>query len=180
MRIIGGENKGVRLTALGAGDPRAALRPTPDRVRESLFSMLASRGRPAEGDRVLDLFCGTGALGLEALSRGAAHCTFVDTGRKALALTRKNIALTRRTGQANVLSADATRGVAGGPFDLAFLDPPYGRDLAAPTLAALRDSLAEDALVVVEEGQKIETLTGFTLLGHRKFGDTHVHLLEPS
>ena len=179
MRIIAGENKGLRLTPIGAADAKNALRPTSDRVRESLFSMLASRGRPAEGDRVLDLFCGTGALGLEALSRGAAHCTFVDIGRKALGLTRKNIALTQREGQATVLNADATKDLPGGPFDLVFLDPPYGRNLATPVLEQIAGKIAPQGIIVVEEGKQVDYPPTLGPIAQKRFGDTHIQLLAP-
>src|SRR6056297_1632500 len=108
MRIVGGRHRGLRLVELGTGDARAQLRPTSDRVRESLFSILASRGWP-EGARVLDLFAGTGALGLEALSRGALAATFVENGRTGQRLISDNLARAGRTADAALLTRDATR-----------------------------------------------------------------------
>ncbi len=133
MRIVGGRHRGVTLADVGAGDPAAHLRPTTDRVRESLFNLLAhgpyGDPPPPQGRRVLDLFAGTGALGLEALSRGAESATFVDSGAAALALLRRNLAKLGSDG--NILARDATRlGRNPGPaFDLVFLDPPYGQGL---------------------------------------------------
>ena len=110
MRIVGGEFRGRRLAAVGKGDAGAHLRPTADRVRESLFSMLEGGrfGDPVDGARVLDLFAGTGALGLEALSRGAAHVTFVDDGRVAQKLLAENIAALAVKDRARVIRASAS------------------------------------------------------------------------
>lgn len=125
MRIIAGRFRGRALTPVGKGDPGAHLRPTTDRTRESLFSMLAGGrcGDPLTGARVLDLFAGTGALGLEALSRGADHVTFVENGRVAQALLRQNIALLGVAGETRLLSCDARRLPApDAPATLVFLD----------------------------------------------------------
>lgn len=184
MRIIAGEHRGRRLTALGKGDAGAHLRPTTDRVRESLFSMLGSGrfGAPFDATRVLDLFAGTGALGLEALSRGAAHVTFVDDGRKAGQLIRANVALLREADRCRLVLRDATRLPAndGAACDLVFLDPPYGRDLGSKALDAARAGgwLAPGALVVWEEAKAQTAPDGFSLLDHRPYGDTHVSILE--
>ena len=130
MRIIAGRNRGKALASVGKGDARAHLRPTSDRVRESLFNLLLNGGYgdPVTGARVLDLFAGTGALGLEALSRGAGFACFVDDGMAARALLRENIGLCQAQGVSKVFRRDATRlGEAQQPaFDLIFLDPPYG------------------------------------------------------
>ena len=141
MRIVGGEHRGTALAALGAGDKGAALRPTSDRVREALFNVLSGGryGDPVTGARVLDLFSGTGALGLEALSRGAAHVTFVDQGRVAEGLIRQNLRRVKREADADLLTSDATRlPPADAAATLVFLDPPYGRDLGARALIAAR------------------------------------------
>jgi 16S rRNA (guanine966-N2)-methyltransferase len=116
------------LASVGKGDAGAHLRPTTDRVRESLFNVL-SHQIDFDGLRVLDLFAGTGALGLEALSRGAAHVTFVDDGRVAQGLIRKNIDLTHSKDRTDLIRRDATRlgDNPGTPCDLVFLDPPYGK-----------------------------------------------------
>lgn len=181
MRIIAGEYRGRRLTPLGKGDGAAHLRPTPDRVRESLFSALASRD-VIEGAQVLDLFAGTGALGLEALSRGAAQVTFVDDGRVAQGLVRQNITLLDCADRARLIRRSAARlgSCQGARCDLVFLDPPYGRSLGAPALAAARAGgwLAEGALIVWEENAPMTAPEGFALLDGRRFGDTHVTFLE--
>ncbi|HMR62222.1 RsmD family RNA methyltransferase, partial [Amaricoccus sp.] len=141
MRIIAGRHRGRPLAALGGGDPAAQLRPTSDRVRESLFNLLAhgpyGTPSPPEGRRVLDLFAGTGALGLEALSRGAAQATFVENGAKALGLLRENIARLGAGEATRLLATDATRlgSCPEAPFDLVFLDPPYRRGLGERALA---------------------------------------------
>ena len=134
MRIVGGRYRGITLAELGAGDPAAQLRPTSDRVRESLFNLLAHGDYgdppPPEGRRVLDLFAGTGALGLEALSRGAVAATFVDQGADgAGAPPPQPRPARRRARSARVVTRDATRlgRNPGAAFDLVFLDPPYGR-----------------------------------------------------
>ena len=183
MRIIGGENKGLALASVGRGDTGAHLRPTTDRVRESLFNLLAhGLGDPMPGARVLDLFAGTGALGLEALSRGAAHATFVDDGGKARALLRENIERTRRQGVTKVFRRDATRlgPTRGEPFDLVFLDPPYGKGLGPRALRAAQEGgwLAPGAVVVWEENAPQEAISGFQVLDSRSYGDTHVTILQ--
>ena len=110
MRIIGGNRRGLRLAEVGEGDAAAHLRPTSDRVRESIFNLLINaHGNPVTDARVLDLFAGTGALGLEALSRGAAEVTFVDDGAKAATLIRANIAKMKAEGETRILRQDATR-----------------------------------------------------------------------
>ncbi len=181
MRIIAGQYRGRVLTALGRGDPAAQLRPTADRVRESLFNMLIGGrfGDPVTGARVLDLFAGTGALGVEALSRGAAEAVFVENGRAGGRLIRANLALTGAEGR--LLARDATRlgPSTEGAFDLVFLDPPYGRGLGEAALAAAGAGgwLAPGALVVWEEAAPQVPPDGFVLLEARRYGDTHVTVL---
>ncbi|MGS4945333.1 16S rRNA (guanine(966)-N(2))-methyltransferase RsmD [Meridianimarinicoccus sp. RP-17] len=182
MRIIAGTRKGLQLAALGKGDPAAHLRPTPDRVRESLFSALASRpDDPVTGAHVLDLFAGTGALGLEALSRGAAHATFVENGRAALRLLTDNIARADATAAARIVTRDAARlpPCGGPPASLVFLDPPYGKNLGARALAAARAGgwIAPGALVVWEEASPQDAPAGFAPDSLRRYGTTHVTLL---
>ncbi|PRY24473.1 16S rRNA (guanine966-N2)-methyltransferase [Aliiruegeria haliotis] len=183
MRIISGKFRGLGLASVGKGDAAAHLRPTSDRVRESLFNLLAaSHGDPAPGARVLDLFAGTGALGLEAMSRGAVHATFVDEGAKARALLRENIEKTRTQGITKLYRRDATRmgPNRGAPFDLVFLDPPYGKGLGERSIASCveGDWLAPDALIIWEENTPQEVPTGFTLEDRRKYGDTHMTLMR--
>lgn len=180
MRIIAGRHRGVPLTPLGRGDGGAHLRPTSDRVRESLFSMLASRD-VIEGARVLDLFAGTGALGLEALSRGAQAALFVESGRVGQRLIASNISKLREDGATTLLRRDATRlgDWAETPFDLVFLDPPYGKGIGQLALAAALagEWLSDEAFIVWEESAAMESPTGFVRRDHRRFGDTHVTLL---
>lgn len=184
MRIIGGQFRGLHLAPVGTGDPKAHLRPTSDRVRESIFNLLVNGGHgdPITGARVLDLFAGTGALGLEALSRGAAQATFVDDGTAARALLRRNIELTRTMGVTDVWRRDATQMGAnkGDRFGLVFLDPPYGKGLGEAALGSLLGGgwLAPDALVVWEEGVAPLPPAGFDTVDQRRYGDTHVTLLR--
>ena len=180
MRIIAGQYRGRALTPVGKGDPGNSLRPTTDRVRESLFNMLAGGrfGDPIGGARVLDLFAGTGALGLEALSRGATEAVFVESGRVGQRLIRANITLLGAAGR--LLAQDATRlGPAGTLADLVFLDPPYGKDLGRRALDQARDGgwLAPGALVVWEENAAQTPPEGFTLRECRRFGETHATFL---
>jgi 16S rRNA (guanine966-N2)-methyltransferase len=182
MRIVAGQNRGLALAGPPAGDDR--IRPTADRVRESLFNLLASsHGNPVPGARVIDLFAGTGALGLEALSRGAAFAMFVDDRPAALTLIRQNVGRARAGALTRIWRRDATRlgPVPEGAFDLAFLDPPYGRDLGRGALAALRagDWLARDALVLWEAEAPQDPPEGYALVDHRAYGDTHVTVLRP-
>ncbi|WP_430465467.1 16S rRNA (guanine(966)-N(2))-methyltransferase RsmD [Tabrizicola sp.] len=180
MRIIGGRARGLKLAEVGAGDPAAHLRPTSDRVREAIFNLLVNGGygNPLQGARVLDLFAGTGALGLEALSRGATHTTFVENGKPALALLTRNIALMRAEPETTILRRDirALGPNPGAPFDLVFLDPPYGKGLGEAALDAARigNWLAPQALIVWEEGSTPSLPAGFTLEDSRKYGDTLV------
>jgi 16S rRNA (guanine966-N2)-methyltransferase len=179
---VGGRFRGLTLADVGAGDPAAHLRPTSDRVRESLFNILQGGryGTPLAGARVLDLFAGTGALGLEALSRGAAHATFIESGATALALLRKNIAKTRTEGETTILPRDATNPGPGTPHDLVFLDPPYGKGLGEQALNAARDVgwLAPEALIVWEERTPMPAPDRFTPLESRRYGDTHITFLR--
>jgi len=185
MRIIGGRWRGRSLAEVGAGDPASHLRPTSDRVREAIFNLLINGGYgdPVTGARVLDLFAGTGALGLEALSRGAAQAVLVDDGAVARGLIAKNIALCRTEGAVH-LKTDATRlpPNKAAPFNLIFLDPPYGRALGEAALAAALAGgwLASEALVVWEEGSALAPPPGFAQLDQRRYGDTFVTILRAS
>ena len=183
MRVVGGRLRG-RALAAPKGD---AIRPTSDRLRESVINILAhAYGDPVTGARVLDLFAGTGALGIEAISRGAAFCLFVDDGAEARALIRQNVDALGLGMVTRVFRRDATRLGAAHPvepFGLVFLDPPYRKGLAAPALAALRDGgwLAPDALVVVEEAADAEFAppAGYEELERRTYDDTVVIFLRP-
>lgn len=183
MRIIGGTHRGRSLASVGKGDAAAHLRPTSDRVRESLFNVLAGAyGDPVSDARVLDIFAGTGALGLEALSRGAAHVCFVEDGRKAQKILAENIALLRAQQETRVLRRDARRLGENPeePFDLVFLDPPYGKALGEAALEAALGGrwLASGALVIWEESATISVPAGLTLLETRAYGDTKISVLE--
>lgn len=179
MRIIAGEFRGRALTSVGKGDAGAHLRPTTDRVRESLFNVLTNQ-IDFDGLRVLDLFAGTGALGLEALSRGAAHVTFVDDGRVAQGLIRKNIDLTHSADRTDLIRRDVTRlgENPGKAYDLIFLDPPYGKALGQKAIAALSDGwIADGALIAWEENAPMRAPDGFIMQDARKYGDTHITLM---
>ncbi len=184
MRIIGGEWRGIALAAVGKGDQGKHLRPTTDRVRESLFNVLqgGKLGDPITDSRVLDLFAGTGALGLEAVSRGATSVTFVDDGRVAGTLIRDNIRKTCGAQRAKLIKADATRLPQNpdGPFDLIFLDPPYGKSMGQKALALASQNgwISDDALIVWEENTPQVAPEGFTQQDQRKYGDTWVTFLE--
>lgn len=184
MRIIGGKFKGTALASVGKGDVAAHLRPTTDRVRESIINLLINGGYgdPIRDARVLDLFAGTGALGFEALSRGAAYVLFIDKGAKARALIRQNIDILRVIGTTKLFRRDATRigPVVGEPFDLVFLDPPYGKGLGGNALTAACEGgwLSDGALIVWEEGSEHQAPDGFEMLDARKYGDTWVHILR--
>ncbi len=181
MRIIAGRFRGTALAAVGKGDAGAHLRPTSDRVRESLFSMLTHHD-VVIGARVLDLFAGTGALGLEALSRGADHVSFVENGRVGQRLIADNIAKLRVASEIAVLRSDATRlgACSALPYDLVFLDPPYGKGMGERALNAARQGgwLCPGAMIVWEENAAQNAPAGFARLDARKYGDTHVTLLE--
>lgn len=178
MRIVAGRFKGAAL----ATPSDQAIRPTSDRLRESLFNILIhGYDDPIEGARVLDLFAGTGALGLEALSRGARHCLFVEEAAEARALIRRNVENLKLTGETKIYRRDATSlGPSGthGPFDLAFLDPPYGRGLGEAALASLAAGgwLKPGALAVLEETAQAEigTPEGFEVLDRRAQGISQV------
>jgi 16S rRNA (guanine966-N2)-methyltransferase len=182
MRIVGGELKGRGLV----GPSSAAIRPTSDRLRETIFDILAhGYGDPVTGARVLDLFAGSGAMAIEAVSRGARYALMVDTSAEALALGRANRDKLGLSDRAGLLRRDATRigaRPAGEPFDLAFLDPPYGKGLVGPALGSLRDGhwLASGALVVVEEAKGAEIVLpgGFGRIEARTRADTQVVFLR--
>jgi 16S rRNA (guanine966-N2)-methyltransferase len=182
MRIVGGRLGGHTLAS-----PRSqAIRPTADRLRESLFNILVhAYGDPVTGARVLDLFAGTGALALEALSRGAAFALFVDDAAEARALLRENIAALGLGGVTRIFRRDATRlGPAHPvePFSLVFLDPPYSKGLGEQALVSARDGgwLAAGALIVVEEAADaaFTAPAGFEEMERRRYDDTEVVFLR--
>lgn len=182
LRIVAGRHRGRRLAAPDG----LATRPTAERVRQALFDMLWHApwaGREAvEGARVLDAFAGTGALGLEALSRGAARAVFIEPDRAALTALRANIATLAEQDRARVIPGDATRPPpADAPCSLVFLDPPYGKALVPRSLAALADAgwIAPGALVVAEIGKaEALDLPGFTPLAERAHGAARLAVLR--
>jgi 16S rRNA (guanine966-N2)-methyltransferase len=169
MRIVAGAFKGRRLQA-----PRGArTRPTADRVREALFSMLGD----VVGARVLDLYAGSGALGIEALSRGARSAVFVDTDQGAVAAIRHNLEVTGAE-RATVHRRDVLRFLAstGASFDLVFVDPPYDSALrlAGPLSARLPAMLTEGARIVTESDKRMPLELSLPLLRERTYGDTRI------
>ena len=183
MRVVGGRLRGRNLAAPASRE----IRPTADRLRESLFNILVhAYENPVEDARVLDLFAGTGALGIEAISRGAGFALFVDNGVEARALLRNNVEALGLGGVTKVFRRDATNlGPAHPvePFSLVFLDPPYGKGLAEKALASLRDGgwLTKEALLVVEEAKAaaLTTPEGFVELERRAYDDTEFVFLKP-
>ena len=182
MRVVGGRLRGRTLAA-----PKSnAIRPTSDRLRESVFNILAhAYGDPVAGARVLDLFAGTGALGIEAISRGAAFALLVDDGAEARALIRQNVDTLGLGAVTRVFRRDATKlGPAHPvePFGLAFLDPPYRKGLAEQALASMRAGgwLVADALVVVEEAADagFATPEGYEEMERRSYDDTVIVVLR--
>src|SRR5580704_17662578 len=178
MRIVAGRFRGRAIAAPSS----RAIRPTSDRLRETIFNILThGHGDPVTGARVLDLFAGTGAMGLEALSRGASFCLFVDQGAEARSLMRASIEALGCGGQTRIFRLDATKlGKARplAPFSLVFCDPPYGRGLAPRALASALAGgwVAPDALIVVEEaaGADFAFPAGLVELERRQQGDTLV------
>ncbi len=182
MRIVGGTLKGRTL----ASPKHDGVRPTSDRVREAVFNILAHGNDfpPIEGARVIDLFAGTGALGIEAVSRGARYCLFVETDTQSRALVRRNVETFGLTGVTRLYRRDATdMGPAGTmePFDIAFLDPPYGKGLGEKALAALAEGLwlKPGALALLEEraGSDVTLPEGYEEKDRRTWGDTDVYML---
>ena len=188
MRVTGGKLGGRRLAA----PDDARVRPTSDRTRQAIFNILEHRdfgiGFTLQNAAVADLFAGTGALGLEALSRGARFCLLVDDSAESRALQRENVEALGLTGATKIWRRDATDlgplgAGAGGPFDLVFMDPPYRKNLIAPALKSLHGGgwLTPQALLVIEtaRGEIFET-EGYARLDTRDYGDTEVSFLTPA
>ena len=183
MRVIGGTARGRRLAAFTGSN----IRPTPDRVREALFSILYSRMGSLEGLRVLDIFAGSGALGIEALSRGAAAAWFIDSAEQARRTIVENLERCRFTARARILQADVLKALQGLPgemsFDLIFLDPPYGREWPEQILALIdaRGLLARKGLVCLEAGagDKVPLHAGgLSCFEQRRYGSTMLHFFH--
>ena len=184
LRIVGGTHRGRRLVVPDG----EAVRPTGDRAREALFNILshgrfAAAGSPIAGKTVLDAFAGTGAFGLEALSRGAAAAVFIENGREALAALRRNVAALGEDARAQIVSGDATRPPRA-PFasSLAFLDPPYGSGLTPTALVALAGAgwLDAEALAIVEVAAREEfsAPAGFAAIDERVYGAARLVFLH--
>ncbi|MEM6637610.1 MAG: 16S rRNA (guanine(966)-N(2))-methyltransferase RsmD [Pseudomonadota bacterium] len=184
MRIIGGTNRGLTLASVGKGDETGRLRPTADRVRESVFNILqnGSYGDVLTDSHVLDLFAGTGALSFEAISRGARSAVLVENGRTAATLIADNAARMRAQDRIRVLRKDATRlpPSDGSGAQIVFLDPPYGKGLGEPALisALTQGWIAPNALVVWEENAPSIVPGDFTKDDERHYGDTCISFLR--
>ena len=171
VRVVAGELRGRRIEA-----PRSdATRPTTDKVREAVFNALGSLD-VVDGARVLDLFAGTGAMGIEALSRGALHCTFVESDREALSVLRTNLRTLGLEDRSTVVASDATRAASSiRDIDLLIADPPYGwtawADLVAGTTADF---------VVLESGRDVGPVEGWETVREKRYGRTHVSFLRPA
>lgn len=180
MRIVGGNFRGRTISAPSSN----SIRPTTDRTRESLFNILGNRVS-FDGKRVIDLFAGTGALGLEAMSRGCSYGLFVEESVEGRGLLRTNIEALGLQGHTRIFKRDATKlGEAGTvqPFDLIFLDPPYGKGLGERALQALVSGnwLSPEATIVLEERTDAlpENVEGFDTQDRRIFGDTAILIMQ--
>lgn len=171
VRVVAGDLRGRRIEA----PVTDATRPTTDKVREAVFNALGSLG-VIEGARIVDLFAGTGAMGIEALSRGAAHCVFVERDRDALVVLKKNISALGLSDRASVLAIDAMTAASRQPdIDLIIADPPYGftqwQDLIID---------AQASVVVLESDRAVGALEGWNTIREKKYGRTHVAFLQPA
>lgn len=180
MRIIAGQWRGRKL----ASPPDESVRPTSDRVREAVFSMIAARLGGFSGLRVADIFSGSGALGLESLSRGASHATFVDSARTSCRLVEQNATTLGAKAQIQVLNRPATNlPPAVESYDVVFMDPPYGKDLVQPALAQLLQQgwAGADTLVAVETPRDEEvTDPAWEIMRTATYGITRITLLRPA
>lgn len=185
MRIISGKHRGRRISM----HDKTEIRPTSGRTREAIFNILThgSFGRDGEspliGKRVVDIFCGTGGLGLEALSRGAAHVTFVDRDPRSLKLARENIEHFKEEDASHIIRSDSTQlPPASYPCTVAFADPPYNKGQATPALKSLKANgwLEPEAIVVLEISvhENVEIPEGYAVLDERKYGNSKVLILQ--
>ena len=184
MRVIGGSLKGRRLSTIKSGRNMSSLRPTTDRIKESIFNILfgGKLDFKIEHTRVLDIFAGTGALGVEAISRGAKTCTFIEKNKACLQIIQANINLCNMQDKTKVKIFDATKIPLNSdqPYDLVFLDPPYRRSLGEVALKSALDSnwISKNALVVLEEGEQKNSLEGFRLADMRRYSNTVLHFFK--
>ncbi|HPF45670.1 MAG: 16S rRNA (guanine(966)-N(2))-methyltransferase RsmD [Alphaproteobacteria bacterium] len=180
MRIIGGTYRGKKLIT----PVDDLIRPTTDRMRETLFNMLEHGNGPGiRGSKILDLFAGTGALGIEALSRGAAHVTFVDNNSRSMKLIKQNTDLIKSSENASFIVADAVKfKYPGTVYDVVFIDPPYRKNLVTPALTNLHEKglLNTNSIAVIEYGsdEEIDFTLHFGEIKSRKMGDATFSLLE--
>jgi 16S rRNA (guanine966-N2)-methyltransferase len=182
MRIDAGSHRGVKLVSPDGLDTR----PTSDRARQAVFNILAHTYDAIRDAKVLDVFAGSGAMGLEALSRGAERASFIEMDRSAAEAIKKNIAACKEQARAQLFVSDALKppraAAHWGPAALVFLDPPYGKDLVMPAMLALRDAgwFAADALVVAEMGRRdaFAAPEGFAVLDEREYGKARMVLLR--
>ena len=185
MRIIAGKHRGRRIGMKDDID----IRPTSSRTRESIFNILMHNNFGLDGEnvivgkRIVDIFCWAGSLGLEALSRGAEHVTFIDRNPQSLALVRETIATFKEEANSAIIRSDSTAlPKAARPFSVAFADPPYDQGMAAPALTSLRQNgwLEQNAIVVVEISAKelIQLPEGFEQLDERTYGNSRVLILK--
>jgi 16S rRNA (guanine966-N2)-methyltransferase len=184
MRVIGGSFKGRRLSAIKPEGNMTSLRPTTDRIKESLFNIL-SGGKfdlRIEKSRILDIFAGSGALGLEAISRGAKYCTFIEKNEACVRILNTNLNIFNIKNQTNIKTFDATNFPMNPdpPYDLVFLDPPYRKSLGeAAIISALASNwISDHALIVLEEGEQISSLKGLKLEDTRRYGGTILHFFK--
>ncbi len=178
MRVISGSARGKKLITSEGLD----VRPTLDRVKESVFNMIAFDVPDA---CVLDLFSGSGALGIEALSRGAKECTFVDKSAQSISITRKNLEATRLLDMAYVLNADSIEFIKNTDkkFDIIFIDPPYESDLYTKSLSAIKEAgiLNDDGFIVLEYDTEITpdfSISGFELIKEKKYGRVKILIMK--
>lgn len=180
MRIIGGIYRGKKLKSPLSDQ----IRPTTDRMRETLFNMLEhGKGPGIRGSKILDLFAGTGALGIEALSRNADHVTFVDKNPSSIKLIKQNTALIKSPANTSYLTTDATKiNSDRGPFDIIFIDPPYNKGIISPTLLNIIDQnlLSENGLIIIEyaSGEQIDIPEYLSEIRTKKIGDASFSILE--
>ena len=178
LRVISGQLRGRRLEA----PADCGTRPTADRLRERIFSILKSRNGAFEGLKVADIFAGSGAMGIEAVSRGAAMACFVENDSGSLELLKRNLKKLKIDGLCEVLAADARRlPASGGTFDLIFLDPPYGHGLVEPALISLAESkwIGRDSLLIVElaAADPFDLPSGFVAVDDRQHGSSRIMFL---
>lgn len=184
MRVIGGSLKGRRLSTIKTDGNMSTLRPTTDRIKESLFNILFG-GKfdiKIEHTRVLDIFAGTGALGVEAISRGAKTCTFIEKNKACVQTLKANIDLCSIEDKTKITICDATKIPLNSdqPYDLVFLDPPYRKSLGEVAIKSALDSnwISKSALIILEEGEQKNSLEGFRLEDIRRYSDTILHFFK--